>query len=37
MEFLGFIINVEGVQMDLKRVQIFVEWREYLLRMFREI
>ena len=34
IEFLGFIINIEGVQIDLKKVQTLVEWREYLPRTF---
>ncbi len=37
IEFLGFIINIEGVQIDFKKVQTFVEWREYLSKTFRKI
>ncbi|EED12060.1 gag/polymerase/env polyprotein, putative [Talaromyces stipitatus ATCC 10500] len=37
IEFLGFIINDQGVKMDLERVQIISEWKEHPPGLYQDI
>jgi hypothetical protein len=37
MEFLGFIINDQGVKMDTERVQIIGEWKEQSPGSYRDV
>jgi hypothetical protein len=37
MEFLGFIINKEGIQMDPSRVRTIVEWKEHPPKSYRDV
>jgi hypothetical protein len=37
MEFLGFIINAEGVQMDPRRVQTISEWKDHPPKSYHDV
>ena len=37
LEFLGYIVNTEGVRMDPKRVEAIVEWKNHPPKTYRDI
>ena len=37
MEFLGFIVDTQGVQMDPERVRTISEWKEHPPRSYRDV